>query len=204
MQDIFNFILSYAESNSLHHSTNVISKSYSNTVVIWGQIVRNLMMEFYQRSIKPTTFSGTVELDESLFGSRMKHNRGRPKDRRIWIFGIVERETNHIKLFPLNDRKRETLTSIIVNHVELGSTIYSDGWSAYNGLTELGYKHLVVEHKHAFQTTNRGPQANAVEIVNNNRIEGAWKHANSHSDKLTVGQSEISMVIYARSCSVIG
>jgi len=31
------------------------------------------------------------------------------------------------------------------------STIYSDGWTAYNALSSLGYKHFVAEHKYTFK-----------------------------------------------------
>ena len=70
---------------------------------------------------------------------------------KVWIFGLVERETNCLKLFPVDIRNANVLSSLIQGHVGPGSTIYSDGWSAYNGLSALGYKRFVVEHKYTFK-----------------------------------------------------
>jgi len=70
---------------------------------------------------------------------------------KVWIFGPLERETNHLKLFPVDIRSADDLLSLIQGHVSPGSTIYSDGWSAYNGLSALGYKHFEVEHKYSFK-----------------------------------------------------
>ena len=50
------------------------------------------------------------------------------------IFGSVE-------LFLVGKRDSETLLQIIVDNVELGTTIYSDGWMAYYGLTAMRYRH---------------------------------------------------------------
>ena len=56
---------------------------------------------------------------------------------KVWIFRMVERETNTLLIYPVSDRSEDTLLRIIQRHVEPGSTIYSDGWSAYCGLNDL-------------------------------------------------------------------
>ena len=38
----------------------------------------------------------------------------------IWIFGLVERESNTLLLYPVSDRSEETLLPIIERHVEKG------------------------------------------------------------------------------------
>jgi transposase-like protein len=93
---------------------------------------------------------GNVEIDESLFGRRFKYNRGNSRGFRVWIFGLVERETNYIKLFPVDKHDAATLKSIIREHVAPGSTLHTDAWKAYNLLPQDGYQHRVVEHKWAF------------------------------------------------------
>jgi len=60
---------------------------------------------------------------------------------------MVERSSNRIKLFPVDKRDAATLLTIITNNVAAGSTIFTDGWSGYNGLQAAAYTHLVVEHK---------------------------------------------------------
>ena len=60
-----------------------------------------------------TQFEGEVELDESLFGRKKKYNKGEPKGHRIWIFGIIHRESNKLILFSVSHRDADTLIPII-------------------------------------------------------------------------------------------
>lgn len=48
------------------------------------------------------------------------------------IYGYLEwwRESNTLILYPVGDRTEDTLLPIIQRLVEVGSTIYSDGWSS--------------------------------------------------------------------------
>ena len=99
---------------------------------------------------------------------------------------MVERESNTIILYPVSDRTAETLITIIERHVQPGSTIYSDGWSAYCNLNNLGYDHFTVLHKYSFKKiyVQVGNPAEKVE-VHTNRIEGAWCHAKDHFRKMS-------------------
>ena len=124
--------------------------------------------------------SGVVEVDESLFGRRTKYHRGMSRGNKVWIFGLVERETNRLKLFPVDSRNADQLLSLIQEHVSPGSTIYTDGWAAYNGLTSLGYRHFVVEHKHTFKQICTDAVTGESVTVHTNTIEGSWKHAKAH------------------------
>ena len=51
-----------------------------------------------------------------------------------WVFGIYERGTKKLLLFPVDKRNSQTLTPIIRRHVLPGTTIYSDEWCAYSKL----------------------------------------------------------------------
>ena len=132
------FIYNYAQGSTLFDATLAGGMAYTSTGVDWASFVRDICVEYYVQEIEKTKFDGVVEIDESLFGRKVKHNRGAPLGKRIWIFGIVERATGRIKLFPVDKRDSETLLKIIVDNVELGATIYSDGWMAYSGLTAMG------------------------------------------------------------------
>ena len=70
---------------------------------------------------------------------------------KVWVFRPVERSSNTIILYPVADRSAEILLPLIQRHVSLGSTIYSDGWSAYCDLSSLGFKHFIVIHKYSFK-----------------------------------------------------
>ena len=185
MQDVFNFVFSFAESASLLNCSLYSGMDYSNSAVEWARKIRDLMAEYYVAEIEPIKFSGTVEIDESLFGRKNKYHRGKTVGSKIWIFGLVERDSNRIKLLPVDKRDQDTLVNkIILKHVDPGSTIYSDGWRAYKCLSSLGFAHYVVEHKHAYKTTYKNTETGDLFEVHTNRIEGAWKHAKDHFRKI--------------------
>lgn len=73
----------------------------------------------------------------------------------IWIFGLVERQSNTLILYPVQDRSENTLVPLIQKHVMEGSTIYSDGWAAYSKLNELSYQHFTVLHSESFKKVYR-------------------------------------------------
>ena len=53
-------------------------------------------------------------------------------------------------MFLVERRDADTLLSLIKGHVNQGSTVYTDGWAAYEDLSRRGYTHYVIEHKKAF------------------------------------------------------
>jgi transposase-like protein len=87
-------------------------------------------------------FDGHVEIDESLFGRKAKYNRGNPTGTRIWIFGMVQRSSNKIIMYPVDKRDAQTLIPLIKKHVSPGSRIFLDSWAAYIHLNQLGYGHF--------------------------------------------------------------
>jgi len=111
-----------------------------------------------------------------------KYHRGMSRGQKVWIFGVVERESNRLKLFPVDNRNADQLLSYC--DVTLGSTIYSDRWAAYNSLTSLGYRHFVVEHKHALKQVCTDAVTGEFVIVHTNTIEGCWKHAKAHFKRI--------------------
>ena len=97
IQDIFNFVYNYLHKGSLHYCSQISSMSYKSTAVDWGNFICDLFIEYvYPKNILNVKFTGIVEIDESLFGRQIKHNRGRPSGHRIWIFGMIDRSTNII------------------------------------------------------------------------------------------------------------
>jgi transposase-like protein len=115
--------------------------------------------------------SGIVEIDEA-FVSKGEMNRwtrwGGITTRKAPILGMIERG-GRVIIVPIPDRKRETLHDIIRNHIEPGSTIYTDGWAAYRKLTD-DFFHDYVEHSsHEYV---RGQ-------VHTNTIENVWRFLKS-------------------------
>lgn len=134
-----------------------------------------------------------IQVDESLFRGRRKGNRGRlldgnttPGSRRNnyrnstvgpWVFGMIDVETNELRLFHVLKRDKNTLGAIISRNVARGTTIMSDEWRAYRVIprlcdgagVSLNLVHRTVNHSINFVDPVTG--------ANTQKIERAWKWA---------------------------
>lgn len=91
--------------------------------------------------------NGEVEVDESYFGpKRAKGKRGRGASDKTIVFGLLKRKGKvYTQIVP--NASKATLQAIIRGKVDIDSIIHSDGWKAYDGLVDLGYKkHFRVHH----------------------------------------------------------
>lgn len=80
-------------------------------------------------------------------------------------------------------RNAATLVPLIKKWIRPGTTIVSDCWKAYSGLSKEGYDHLTVNHSLHFKVRwlyssllspfLKDPESGA----NTNRIESSWRHA---------------------------
>jgi len=79
------------------------------------------------------------------------------------VFGIYERNGRvYTEIIP--DYKRKTLRAIITGRIDLESTIYSDSWSGYSGLVDVGYdKHFRINHKKDEFSNRKGIHINGIE-----------------------------------------
>lgn len=142
----------------------------SHPVVIkMARIVRRAMA-----ADVPISFSGIVEVDETYVGPQWRNRRwsirkhGTKKGRgttKQAVFGIYERDRGIVKTFLVPNVQKRTLLTLIRSHVERGSTIYSDGYQAYQHAPRYGYKHDWVDHDQ--NEYGRGE-------VHSNGMEGFW------------------------------
>ena len=191
IQDVIVFIKSYLDKMTLLQCSVFSGIDYGSTACNWASYMRELFKEYFHRHIRHRRIGGEIEIDESLFGRRVKFHRGNPnKGLKVWIFGLIDRGTNTVILYPVSDRTEATLLPIIQRHVIPGSTIYSDGWSAYYNLNDAGYRHFTVLHKYAFKKEYRNTATGAIVTVHTNRIEGAWKHAKDHFRRIVGTKSQ--------------
>ncbi|MDP9343847.1 MAG: IS1595 family transposase [Actinomycetota bacterium] len=98
-------------------------------------------------------FSGEVEVDETFVGGKARNMHPGTRARKITgtggkdktaVMGIIERE-GEVRAMVVPDTRKRTLQPRIMEHVEPGSTVYSDAHSSYTGL-ESTYDHATVDH----------------------------------------------------------
>lgn len=102
----------------------------------------------------------------------------------IWVFGMVERETNTFILYPVADRSEDTLLPIIQGLCSPGSAINSGGWSAYCPLNSLKFQHFTVVHRFAFKKSYVNKETGENVEIHSNHIKRAWKHAKDHFKRM--------------------
>ena len=82
-QDLMVFFISFIEKNTLLRCSIKAGLSYRSTGVEWGCLCRKLCKQFVYDKIlscdNPLQISGQIEIDESLFGRRVKYHRGKPR-----------------------------------------------------------------------------------------------------------------------------
>lgn len=89
---------------------------------------------------------GIFEADESYFGARrVRGRKGRGAIGKTPVFGLLKRNGKVFVSLVANCSKEELLP-IIQGKVLEGSTIYTDGWKAYDGLILNGYDHYRISH----------------------------------------------------------
>jgi transposase-like protein len=95
------------------------------------------------------TLYGDVEADETYIGGRPRYrNTTKPGlgAKKTAVFGAIERggrvRTNVIEKSTGSALEREVDQAIVA-----GSRVFTDEWSGYNKLSQMGYKHFKVNHR---------------------------------------------------------
>ncbi|CAH8855940.1 unnamed protein product [Trichobilharzia szidati] len=109
----------------------------------------------------------TVHVDETVLIKR-KYNRGRMASNQQWVLGIYDTTLHKGYIEAIPDRSANVLLPIIQRLVLPGTTIYTDEWSSYSQLSNLGYIHEVVNHTTGFINPFTGTHTNS--------IESFWSH----------------------------
>lgn len=94
--------------------------------------------------------SGIVQADEIYIGGKKKPGkRGRGAEGKVAVGIAVEDKDlegiGRIRLATLPDVTSISLEAFIENSVAPGSTVVTDGWKSYDGLSTKGYRHEICE-----------------------------------------------------------
>lgn len=150
-----------------------------------------LRKEIFFKSIKEAKAEiGEYELDESYFGAkRIRGKRGRGAAGKTPVFGLLKRgEKVFVTIVP--NCTRETLMPIIKGLILEKSTIFTDGWKAYDGLVLNGYDHYRVFH-------SENEFARGKSHVNG--IENFWSFAKGRLSKFN-GCSSSNFIYHLKEC----
>ena len=89
---------------------------------------------------------GDVEVDETLVGGSKAGLQGRGAVGKTLVVIAVEtlmpKGFGRARLKVIPDASGETLTRFVIEAIEPGATMYTDGWRAFGGLAEEGYRHV--------------------------------------------------------------
>ncbi|HEY1985179.1 MAG TPA: IS1595 family transposase [Terracidiphilus sp.] len=100
---------------------------------------------------------GPVEVDETFIGPKpqkmhlekrlaMKSAINGDGRQKVSVMGMLDRESRKVRARVVPNVKRETLQREILNGVEKGSKVYTDGWVGYDQLKAQEYIHETVNH----------------------------------------------------------
>lgn len=90
--------------------------------------------------------SGRIEVDETYLGGLEEGVRGRQTFKKALIAVAAQenrKAIGRIRMLRISDASGESLLSFIMQAIEPGSIIRTDGWEGYSGLETNGYTHEV-------------------------------------------------------------
>jgi len=90
--------------------------------------------------------TGRVEVDESYLGGLEEGMRGRLTEKKALIVVAAQEDgmgIGRIRMRQIADASAESLEPFLVESIQPGSVVHTDGWSGYCGVTAKGYAHEV-------------------------------------------------------------
>lgn len=131
----------------IHRSLGVTQKT------AWF-LLHRIRLAMKDQNVGKFGVDGPVEVDETFVGPkidkmhrsrRLRMQTAQRGNQRAIVMGILDRDLRQVRAKVVPNVKREVLQAEILNQVEKGSDVYTDGWVGYEGLT-ANYVHETVNH----------------------------------------------------------
>lgn len=127
--------------------------------------------------------SGIIEVDETFIGGE-KHGgkRGRGAEGKTLVVIAAQKDgkkLGRIRLMQVTNASAANLECAVLEAIEHGSIVRTDGWEGYSQLFKLGYKHEVIR-KNAVVGENLLPACNLVASLLKRWLGGTLQGAVSH------------------------
>ncbi len=90
--------------------------------------------------------SGRIEVDETYLGGLEEGVRGRQTSTKALVAVAAQEDgkgIGRIRMRRVKDASAASLHPFVVDCIEPGSVVHTDGWDGYRGLGESGYRHQV-------------------------------------------------------------
>ena len=129
------------------------------------RIFRVFRKAIYDNSLSELhRLKGKIEMDETMFGGYRAGRRGWGAEGKTIVFGIYKRN-GEVIVFPVPNRRAETLKPLIEDHTKKGSVYYTDDYEGYACVEARG--------KHVTILKAKGKPVK----LHINGIEGFWSYA---------------------------
>lgn len=92
--------------------------------------------------------SGKIEVDETFVGGKKAGKRGRGAEGKqlvVIAIEVNERGTGRTRMSIIPDASGKSIKKFIAENIEKGSTLITDGWQGYSGISKKGYYHIIEE-----------------------------------------------------------
>lgn len=128
--------------------------------------------------------SGAVEVDESYLGPTEEGMRGRQTRRKALIVVAAEEDgeaIGRIRMRTVADASSDSLEAFVVDSVEPGTIVHTDGWDGYVNLSSMGYLHAVSKLHRSRETASEVmPRVHSVVSLLKRWLLGTHQGAVSH------------------------
>ena len=128
--------------------------------------------------------TGTVEVDETYLGGLEEGLYGRLTEGNALIVVAAQQDgagIGRIRMRQITDASRESLEQFLLDSVERGSVVHTDGWPGYGRVTAKGYVHRVTVIKRSQQKAAESlPRVHQVISLLKRWLMGTHQGAVSH------------------------